>query len=97
MYMFLNYDFLWNRTSVPDDESKFNKCKVNMICWNENDQYVIIAVNDCTLKVWDSYTGKLHKVLSVSSLPCTVHLTLLTVYGLNSPTARVTLAEFGVD
>ena len=36
-----------------------------MVTWNANDRYVITAVTDCTLKVWDSRSGKLLHILKV--------------------------------
>ncbi|NXF33013.1 BRWD1 protein, partial [Nyctibius bracteatus] len=35
------------------------KPKVTMIAWNQNDNYVITAVNNHLLRVWNSYTGQL--------------------------------------
>lgn len=46
---------------VPEDENK--KLKVTMVSWDFSDQWVITAVNDHTIKVWNAVTGKLHKVL----------------------------------
>ncbi|XP_074595391.1 bromodomain and WD repeat-containing protein [Brevipalpus obovatus] len=45
-----------------DSDSK-NKTKVNMVCWTCDDKYVITAVSDCSLKVWDAVTGRLCHVL----------------------------------
>ncbi|XP_023242428.1 PH-interacting protein-like isoform X2 [Centruroides sculpturatus] len=49
----------------PTDEIDDNKQKlrVTMVGWNTDDSVVITAVNDSSLKVWDSYTGKLKHVL----------------------------------
>ncbi|XP_067128768.1 bromodomain and WD repeat-containing protein 3 isoform X2 [Centruroides vittatus] len=49
----------------PTDEVDDNKQKlrVTMVGWNTDDSVVITAVNDSSLKVWDSYTGKLKHVL----------------------------------
>ncbi|XP_062454999.1 bromodomain and WD repeat-containing protein 1 isoform X1 [Rhea pennata] len=41
------------------EEDKFMKPKVTMIAWNQNDNYVVTAVNNHLLKVWNSYTGQL--------------------------------------
>lgn len=35
------------------------KPKVTMIAWNQNDNYVVTAVNNHLLKVWNSSTGQL--------------------------------------
>lgn len=50
-------------TATKDLDGK-NKIKVNMVCWTCDDQYVITAVNDFTLKVWEAETGKLRHVLT---------------------------------
>ena len=50
------------------DGNKFNKLMVTMVSWNEDDRFVITAVTDCTLKVWDSHTGQLRHVLTVGAL-----------------------------
>lgn len=44
-----------------DDDSK--KLKVTMVSWDASDNWVMTAVNDFTIKVWNSQTGQLHKVL----------------------------------
>ncbi|XP_025908808.1 bromodomain and WD repeat-containing protein 1 [Nothoprocta perdicaria] len=41
------------------EEDKFMKPKVTMIAWNQNDNYVVTAVNNHLLKVWNSNTGQL--------------------------------------
>ncbi|RWS23747.1 bromodomain and WD repeat-containing protein 3-like protein, partial [Leptotrombidium deliense] len=42
------------------DESDLKvKLRVNMVCWTCDDAYVITAVSDHSLKLWDSNTGKL--------------------------------------
>uniref|UniRef100_A0A672V4D7 Bromodomain and WD repeat-containing protein 1 n=1 Tax=Strigops habroptila TaxID=2489341 RepID=A0A672V4D7_STRHB len=41
------------------EEDKFMKPKVTMIAWNQNDNYVVTAVNNHLLKVWNSCTGQL--------------------------------------
>lgn len=48
--------------SCPENEEN-KKLKVTMVAWNRSDKYVITAVNDFTVKIWDSKTGVLHKVL----------------------------------
>ena len=40
-----------------DDDNK-QKLKVSMVSWDSSDKWVITAVNDHTLKVWNSETGK---------------------------------------
>lgn len=37
--------------------------KVTMVSWDRSDDWVVTAVNDHTIKVWNSKTAKLHKVL----------------------------------
>uniref|UniRef100_A0A8C8SGG3 Bromodomain and WD repeat domain containing 1 n=1 Tax=Pelusios castaneus TaxID=367368 RepID=A0A8C8SGG3_9SAUR len=41
------------------EEDKFMKPKVTMIAWNQNDNFVVTAVNNHLVKVWNSYTGQL--------------------------------------
>uniref|UniRef100_A0A8C3XVX3 Bromodomain and WD repeat domain containing 1 n=1 Tax=Chelydra serpentina TaxID=8475 RepID=A0A8C3XVX3_CHESE len=41
------------------EEDRFMKPKVTMIAWNQNDDFVVTAVNNHLLKVWNSYTGQL--------------------------------------
>lgn len=36
-----------------------------MVTWTADDHYVLTAVNDLTIKVWDSYLGQLVQVLKV--------------------------------
>ncbi|KAK2154938.1 hypothetical protein LSH36_253g03021 [Paralvinella palmiformis] len=50
--------------SKPGEIELINeKLRVTMVCWNADDMRVITAVSDCSLKVWDSYTGELLKIL----------------------------------
>ncbi|XP_043942758.1 LOW QUALITY PROTEIN: PH-interacting protein [Protopterus annectens] len=44
-------------------EDKITKLKVTMVAWDRHDETVITAVNNMTLKVWNSYTGQLIHVL----------------------------------
>ncbi|XP_052896754.1 bromodomain and WD repeat-containing protein 3 [Anopheles moucheti] len=44
----------------PEDNVKL---KVTMVSWDNTDNWVITAVNDFTIKVWNAHTGKLHRVL----------------------------------
>jgi len=44
-------------------EDKITKMKVSMVAWVRHDNTVISAVNNMTLKVWNSYTGQLIHVL----------------------------------
>lgn len=37
--------------------------KVTMVSWDRSDNWIVTAVNDHTIKVWNSATGKLHNVL----------------------------------
>ncbi|XP_034117693.1 LOW QUALITY PROTEIN: bromodomain and WD repeat-containing protein 3 [Drosophila albomicans] len=45
----------------PPEEGK--KLKVTMVAWDASDRYVITAVSDFTIKIWDSKCGRLHRVL----------------------------------
>ncbi|KDR09153.1 hypothetical protein L798_01269, partial [Zootermopsis nevadensis] len=45
-----------------EDDNK-QKLKVSMVSWDTSDKWVITAVNDHTLKVWNSETGELVQVL----------------------------------
>uniref|UniRef100_A0A8B9SXV7 Pleckstrin homology domain interacting protein n=1 Tax=Anas platyrhynchos TaxID=8839 RepID=A0A8B9SXV7_ANAPL len=40
-------------------EDKITKLKVTMVAWDRHDNSVITAVNNMTLKVWNSFTGQL--------------------------------------
>uniref|UniRef100_A0A8C5R7B4 Pleckstrin homology domain interacting protein n=1 Tax=Leptobrachium leishanense TaxID=445787 RepID=A0A8C5R7B4_9ANUR len=44
-------------------EDKITKLKVTMVAWDRHDSTVITAVNNMTLKVWNSYTGQLIHIL----------------------------------
>ncbi|XP_010188294.1 PREDICTED: bromodomain and WD repeat-containing protein 1 [Mesitornis unicolor] len=44
---------------TSSEEDKYMKPKVTMIAWNQNDNYVVTAVNNHLLKVWNSCTGQL--------------------------------------
>ncbi|KAH8278786.1 hypothetical protein KR018_009477, partial [Drosophila ironensis] len=48
--------------SCPEPEEG-KKLKVTMVAWDASDRYVITAVNDFTIKIWDSKSAKLHRVL----------------------------------
>jgi bromodomain and WD repeat domain containing protein 1/3 len=47
------------RLDEPTEEEAKLKLKVTMVAWTMNDQNVITAVSDFSLRVWDSSTGKL--------------------------------------
>ncbi|XP_012278096.1 PH-interacting protein isoform X2 [Orussus abietinus] len=48
----------------PDaDDDTNKKTKVTMVSWDLSDEWVITAVNDSSLKVWNAHTGELAKVL----------------------------------
>lgn len=47
---------------MGEEENK--KLKVTMVAWDCTDCWVITAVNDHSLKVWNAETGKLTKVLN---------------------------------
>lgn len=55
---------LGGKPSDEIDDSK-QKLRVTMVGWNTDDSVVITAVSDSSLKVWDSFTGKLKHVLTV--------------------------------
>ncbi|XP_076177700.1 bromodomain and WD repeat-containing protein [Ptiloglossa arizonensis] len=48
--------------SETDDDSN-KKAKVTMVSWDVSDEWVITAVNDSSLKVWNAKSGELVKVL----------------------------------
>lgn len=45
-----------------EDDPK-QRLKVTMVGWNQDDRLVVTAVNDHSIKVWDSHTGRLKHVL----------------------------------
>ncbi|XP_055544224.1 PH-interacting protein [Wyeomyia smithii] len=47
---------------APSPEEN-GKPKVTMVSWDNTDDWVITAVNDFTIKIWNARSGKLHKVL----------------------------------
>lgn len=46
---------------TPEESS--TKPKVTMVSWDKTDDWVITAVNDYSIKIWNAHTAKLHKVL----------------------------------
>ena len=60
--------FLFSQ-SLQGIEDKITKLKVTMVAWDRHDNTVITAVNNMTLKVWNSYTGQLIHVLMVRTKP----------------------------
>lgn len=46
-----------------------------MVAWDRHDNTVITAVNNMTLKVWNSYTGQLIHVLMVRNKTHTSDIT----------------------
>ncbi|KAJ6635022.1 Bromodomain and WD repeat-containing protein 1 [Pseudolycoriella hygida] len=48
---------------VSEDDSR-KQLKVTMVSWDATDKWVITAVNDYSIKVWNSATAKLHKVMT---------------------------------
>ncbi|CAB0045267.1 unnamed protein product [Trichogramma brassicae] len=58
---------LFMTTKLPGgtepDEDTSKKLKVTMVCWDRSDEYVVTAVSDSTLKIWDSKSGNLIRVL----------------------------------
>uniref|UniRef100_A0A8C1HYW1 Pleckstrin homology domain interacting protein n=1 Tax=Cyprinus carpio carpio TaxID=630221 RepID=A0A8C1HYW1_CYPCA len=56
-------DMATNKYNPPPLEDKVTKLKVTMVAWDCNDNTVITAANNLTLKVWNSYTGNLIHIL----------------------------------
>lgn len=53
-------------TSCPPSEGVVDPkkgLKVTMVSWDRSDSWIVTAVNDHTIKVWNSKTAKLHRVL----------------------------------
>ncbi|KAH0540030.1 hypothetical protein KQX54_011392, partial [Cotesia glomerata] len=48
---------------VKVDEDTVKKAKVTMVSWDVSDEWVITAVNDSSLKVWNAKSGELMKIL----------------------------------
>ncbi|XP_060526262.1 bromodomain and WD repeat-containing protein 3 [Cylas formicarius] len=51
-----------NDTELSEHDGK--KLKVTMVTWDRSDSWVVTAVSDWSLKVWDASTGELVKVLT---------------------------------
>lgn len=50
--------------SCPQNEEDIiGNLEIRQVCWNLSDDYVMTAVSDHTIKVWNSETGRLHKCL----------------------------------
>lgn len=49
-----------NRDDEDEDEdsNKPQKLRVTMVGWNIDDTLVMTAISDSSLKVWDSFTGR---------------------------------------
>jgi bromodomain and WD repeat domain-containing protein 1/3 len=45
--------------STATAEELSQKLKVTMVTWSRDDRYLITAVSDFSIKIWDSSTGKL--------------------------------------
>ncbi|XP_065293659.1 bromodomain and WD repeat-containing protein 3 isoform X1 [Dermacentor albipictus] len=45
------------------EEDPKQRLKVTMVGWSQDDHLVVTAVNDHSIKVWDSHTGKLKHIL----------------------------------
>lgn len=54
-----------SRSSVVNGDDK-TKLVVTMVAWDRGDRTIITAVSNFLLKVWNSHTGQLLHVLSVS-------------------------------
>jgi len=48
-----------------DEETYVTKYRVTMVSWSTDDKFVITAVNDFSLKVWNSHSGQLVHMLQV--------------------------------
>eukprot|EP00795_Rhopilema_esculentum_P017794 gene17794-9472_t len=58
------YERLKSAPSFLDEESlKSLKLKVTMVGWNVDDQFLVTAITDHSLKVWDSFSGELIHIL----------------------------------
>ena len=65
-----NFDthlYSFSELSEIDVDTHVTNYKVTMVTWTADDRYVLTAVNDLTVKVWDSYNGHLIHVLKVSA------------------------------
>ncbi|XP_075144837.1 bromodomain and WD repeat-containing protein [Haematobia irritans] len=51
------------RLSTCPEPEEGKKLKVTMVAWDCSDKFVITAVNDFTIKIWNAKTAKLHCVL----------------------------------
>ncbi|XP_044016177.1 bromodomain and WD repeat-containing protein 3 isoform X2 [Aphidius gifuensis] len=72
VWQFKNQQWIHKRLSMTtklpneqtnDDDNKQQKPKVTMVSWDLSDEWVITAVNDSLLKVWNAKNGELVKVL----------------------------------
>ena len=52
------------RTPELEDDGK-QKLKVSMVSWDSSDKWVITAVSDHTLKIWNSETGEFDSAVIV--------------------------------
>ena len=50
-----------------DEEHYVTKYRVTMVSWSTDDESVVTAVNDFSLKVWNSHSGQLVHILQVRS------------------------------
>ena len=77
---------LWNVGSAcgseVDEENYVSKYRVTMVSWSMDDEFVVTAVNDFSLKVWNSHTGQLLHVLQVRSLCSTVWNVVILYFSL---------------
>ena len=56
----------FRQVSQTDDiRSCASRPKVSMIAWSCDDEYIVTAVTDLCIKVWNSHTGKLVHCLKV--------------------------------
>jgi len=52
-------------TADVDEETYVYKYRVTMVSWSTSDEFVVTAVNDFSLKVWNSHSGQLLHMLQV--------------------------------
>lgn len=67
IWLKVNFQNPYSEQSQENDDTKIAKFKVTMVGWDSEDKYVITAVNDFSLKVWNSYGGNLIYVLEVGA------------------------------
>ena len=56
---------IFSQMTTEQEEAKSNKHRVTMVGWTYDDQYVLTAISDFSIKIWDRLAGKLVHVLQV--------------------------------